>query len=530
MKEEKKITQADIDSAKVQLTPLAGIPPRVYLPLAYALLLLLLLFLLLVLPGMRKYGSYLEFVGQPGPSAVYSGEDYKGSSAQSIFFPAGTHSLRIEHEGFVSQSLEVKVPGRLFGSLFFPRKQSVSFGLLTEDAAAYLQKAYAEYSSWSASGKPSALYQLPTVISEAASSLASTGALYSKDSEKASQADSPEARLRSGLPSDRHFAQELASASASAESARDGLRASITYSSYGILSPLSLSYSIRTILSALGGSGGFADYVQDLTPALAQKITTALGSAEASPETAKIAAPAVMGRKYMAGQEFLLFSRGGIVLGGEAPSGSLISYQRDLPAFGLAVAEVSNRQWARFMEENPDWSPGQKALLIEKGLVDEGYLAGWKGADDLPVTGVSWFAATAYCEWLSSGSGAYRFGLPSEAMWEAAARTGLADEKSGSRSTGIWFDGKRSGPERAGSAGYDKSGIADLFGNVWEWNSDSYRPYPAFAADKLQSSERSVRGGSWANKPGTVSLYSRGGLEPARCTPYLGFRPVLLNP
>ncbi len=72
MKEEKKITQADIDSAKVQLTPLAGIPPRVYLPLAYALLLLLLLFLLLVLPGIRKYGSYLEFVGQPGPSAVYA--------------------------------------------------------------------------------------------------------------------------------------------------------------------------------------------------------------------------------------------------------------------------------------------------------------------------------------------------------------------------------------------------------------------------------------------------------------------------
>jgi hypothetical protein len=180
------------------------------------------------------------------------------------------------------------------------------------------------------------------------------------------------------------------------------------------------------------------------------------------------------------------------------------------------------------MEENPDWSLGQKALLIEKGLVDDGSLAGWKGADDLPVTGVSWFAATAYCEWLSSGSGAYRFGLPSEAMWEAAARTGLADEKSGSRSTGIWFAGKRSGPARAGSAGYDKSGIATCSAMCLGMELRQLPTLPRLRGDKLQSSERSV-----GAAPGPInqapSAFTPGGLEPARCTPYLGFRPVLLN-
>ena len=221
MKEEKKITQADIDSAKVQLTPLAGIPPRVYLPLAYALLLLLLLFLLLVLPGIRKYGSYLEFVGQPGPSAVYSGEDYKGSSAQSIFFPAGTHSLRIEHEGFVSQSLEVKVPGRLFGSLFFPRKQSVSFGLLTEDAAAYLQKA-----TPSIPPGPPAESPAPSINSDghlrSCLQPGLDGALYSKDSEKASQAI-PGGEASFGLALGPAFRPGTGIGSASAESARMGL-------------------------------------------------------------------------------------------------------------------------------------------------------------------------------------------------------------------------------------------------------------------------------------------------------------------
>ncbi|MDX9828047.1 MAG: formylglycine-generating enzyme family protein [Spirochaetia bacterium] len=542
MKEEKKITQADIDGAKVQLGPLAGISPRVYLPLTYALGLLLILFLLLVLPGIRKYGSYLEFSGQPSPSAVFNGDDYKGSSEQRIFFPAGSYELRIEHDGFAPQNLNVKVAGRLFGSLFFPRKQTVDYSLQTGDAAAYLQKSYAEYSAWSMSGKPSALYQIPAVLSEAAGNLARTGVLNSKNRSVASPGASPAAPAgasqaapgaepaRSDLPSDRDFARDLASAGSSAESARDGLRASIIYSSSGIVSPLSLSHSARTIVSALGVSTEPGTYLQDLAPALAPKITAALGSATGQTEAGATAAPAVKGRKSLAGQDFILFSQGSFRLGGEAPSGSRLPYRRDLPAFGLAVAEVSNRQWALFMKENPEWSLERKATLAGKGLVDEDYLAGWKAADDLPVTGISWFAASAYCEWLSSKSGGYRFGLPSEAMWEAAARTGLADDASASRPAGIWSDGRRSGPVLAGSAGYDKSGIADLFGNVWEWNSDSYRPYPAFAANKLQTAERSVRGGSWANKPGSVNLYSRGALEPSRCTAYLGFRPALLNP
>jgi formylglycine-generating enzyme required for sulfatase activity len=543
MKEEKKITQADIDGAKVQLAPLAGIPVRVYLPLAYGLALLLALFLLLLLPGINKYGSYLEFKGQPGPSAVFSGDDYKGNSAQSIFFPAGSYTLRIEHEGFASQDLEVKVSGRLFGSLLFPRKQVVAFGLSTRDAAAYLQTSYSEFSAWSLSGKPSALYQLPTVMSAAVSDLALTGALKAREDPAAFRNVTSGEKSRGGLPSDRDFARDLASASSSAESARDGLRASIIYSSSGVLSPLSLAYSARTLLSALGNSRGFANYLQDLVPGLAADVAAAgsaeaaSGSAEAaagtggaSPGTAGLAAPSPLGRKSIAGQEFVLFSKGTITLGGEAPSGSRVSYLKDSLPFGLAVAEVSNRQWARFMDQNPDWSLERKASLLERGLVDEGYLAGWKGADDLPVTGVSWFAAQAYCEWLSSLSGAYRFGLPSEAMWEAAARSGLADGKSEGKPAGVWSDGRRGGPDRAGSAGLDKSGIADLFGNVWEWSADSYRPYPAFAADRLQSSERSVRGGSWANKPGTIGLYSRGGFEPARCSPYLGFRLALLNP
>ncbi|MDD3980955.1 MAG: formylglycine-generating enzyme family protein [Spirochaetales bacterium] len=525
MKEDKKITQADIDSAKVQLGPLWGIPVRVYLPVAYAALFFLLLFLILVLPGMRKYGSYLVFEGKPSPAAIYSEGDYKGSSGQRIFFPAGTYTLHIEHEGFVSRDLELKVPGRLLGSLFFPRRQTVSFGLNTQDPAAYLQTAFAEHSSWALSGKPSALYQIPAVISEAVLNLALTGALQSKDEPEASQTAAD-----SGLPTDLDFARELAAASASAESARDGLRASVGYTSSGIVSPLSLADSVRIITVALGSSPGFAAYAKELIPGAAQKISAALGSRQAAPSEGTAVLPKAQGKKNLAGQEFVLFTPGSIEMGGEAPSGSLLPYTKALPAFGLAASEVTNRQWARFLDENPEWAPANKAALIEEGMVDEDYLSAWKGPDDLPLTGISWFAATAYCDWLSAGSEKYRFGLPNEAMWEAAAKSGMRDADNLAKPGGIWSDGKRSGPERPGSAGVDASGIADIFGNVWEWSSDSYLPYPAFSAGIFQSAERSVRGGSWANKQGSVGLNSRGGLEPSCCTPYLGFRPALLTP
>ena len=44
MKEENRITQSDIDQASVKLEPIAGISPRVYVPLAWGLILLFAIF------------------------------------------------------------------------------------------------------------------------------------------------------------------------------------------------------------------------------------------------------------------------------------------------------------------------------------------------------------------------------------------------------------------------------------------------------------------------------------------------------
>lgn len=536
MKEEKKITQSDIDQASVRLHPIAGVAPRVYLPATYAILAIVLLFLLGFLPGIRKNGSYLVFEGFPAKSAVYVDEAYRGSTEQLIYLPSGEHSISIGHEGFASEDRNIKVGGRLFGSLLFPRREKVVFSLEADKPGEYLLSAYGEYASWSLAGKPSALYQIPMVLSDAVAALGPPVLGRSDGAEPGSI-----------LPDAKGFAADLLSATASAESARDGLRAAILIAGAGLPGPLSLVSAARTALSALCSERAGAVWLQDIllkkgsaaaaaAPSLsAIAATISRDASDFSPEeSARASKP--RGSIRLGTHDYQLFSAGSLALGGEAPSGSLAGYELELPGFGIARSEVTNRQWSAFLDANPYWRPENRMALTEAGLADDSYLADWDQASvsasegDKPVTGVSWAAATAYCDWLSSSAGsAWTVMLPSEAMWEAAARAGLSDPTTLHETKAVWSDGARDGPARVGTAGLSAAGLADMFGNVWEWTADAYRPYPAFAEGRFSGDEKAVRGGSWANLPDSISLYSRGGVPSAHASAFLGFRPALVE-
>jgi formylglycine-generating enzyme required for sulfatase activity len=147
-----------------------------------------------------------------------------------------------------------------------------------------------------------------------------------------------------------------------------------------------------------------------------------------------------------------------------------------------------------------------------------------------PVVGVTWFEAQAYCAWLTSVTGkAYR--LPTEVEWEAAARGSflppLSREGSGlalSKAEGMrarvypwgndWdvtrantIGGRVFKPSPVGAykaaGGVGSFGAEDQSGNVWEWTSSLYRPYPYQPDDREDAKaegERVVRGGSWLNR------------------------------
>jgi len=143
--------------------------------------------------------------------------------------------------------------------------------------------------------------------------------------------------------------------------------------------------------------------------------------------------------------------------------------------FRLDVSLVSNADFARFVRAHPEWRRGSVKPL----LADAGYLQHWANANEpgessarKPVTQVSWFAASAYCE--ARGSR-----LPRWHEWElaAAASDAVPDARADPawrQRILAWYSTSARGvlPD-AGMSQANYYGVRDLHGVAWEWVLDA---------------------------------------------------------
>jgi serine/threonine-protein kinase len=163
-----------------------------------------------------------------------------------------------------------------------------------------------------------------------------------------------------------------------------------------------------------------------------------------------------------------------------------------LSPFALGVHPVTNAEYRAFVQATGVAPP-----------------TSWKerrfDGSDLPVVGVSWDDAVAYCGW-AGGT------LPTEAQWEYAARGPdgrrypWGDDEPDDRHAHFAQDWNSGGPcaVEAHPAGAGPFGCHDLAGNVWEWCLDGWRVDahvvrlglrdPLVAAD---GNVRPLRGGCW---------------------------------
>ncbi|GAA2500069.1 ergothioneine biosynthesis protein EgtB [Streptomyces gobitricini] len=155
--------------------------------------------------------------------------------------------------------------------------------------------------------------------------------------------------------------------------------------------------------------------------------------------------------------------------------------------------------------------------------------------EDEPVLHVSWYEADAYARWAGRR-------LPTEEEWEKAARH---DPVSGRSLRYPWGDddpapehanlGQRHlRPAPAGSypAGRSPLGVRQLIGDVWEWTSSDFLPYPGFVAFPYREysevffgpGHKVLRGGSFAVDPVACRGTFRNWDLPVRRQIFSGFR------
>ena len=226
-------------------------------------------------------------------------------------------------------------------------------------------------------------------------------------------------------------------------------------------------------------------------------------------------------------------------------------HETELPAFRIDRVPVTNGEFAEFVED--------KGYRSHKVWSDEGWA--WKEREDVvaplyweqssfgwerirfgrrepvtpwePVQHVSFHEAEAFARWVGKR-------LPTEVEWERAAAWHDHEGKFRYPWGQAWMgfeaslDRRRYSPAPAGSyaGGVSPVGCVQMAGDVWEWTSSTFEPYPGFlpfpypecSEVNFGDDVRVLRGGSWATDALVARASFRRWEGPERRELFAGFR------
>ncbi|MGA7670298.1 MAG: SUMF1/EgtB/PvdO family nonheme iron enzyme [Nitrolancea sp.] len=214
----------------------------------------------------------------------------------------------------------------------------------------------------------------------------------------------------------------------------------------------------------------------------------------------------------------------------DGPQSERPAHQVHVEAVWIDRDPVTVRAYAEFVA-----STGRPAPPSWRGGTPQ------RGRANYPVVDVTWDEARAFAAWAGKR-------LPTEAEWEKSAAWDDAAQHSRRWPWGdVWESGRANagsgilaifrnrGPNEVGrfSPASDSAfGVACMAGNVWEWTSSLFLPYPYEPRDGRENlsaaGSRVLRGGSWSNPPDQARCASRLALPPRRILDGVcGFRCAL---
>jgi ergothioneine biosynthesis protein EgtB len=222
---------------------------------------------------------------------------------------------------------------------------------------------------------------------------------------------------------------------------------------------------------------------------------------------------------------WLPFESGTVEIGHSANSGDGFAFDNETPRhavllrpYALANRPVTHGEWLAFIDDGGyddarwwlaagwDW---RRANAIEAPAYWQRDGDRWSNFTlhgrmpidpHTPIVHVSYFEADAYAHWRAAQDGV-PCRLPTEAEWEHAAQRHAATV-----SQGNFVESGALHPMPVSRVAADGAPM-QLFGDVWEWTSSAYAPYPGFRAwggavgeynGKFMINQYVLRGGSCA--------------------------------
>jgi iron(II)-dependent oxidoreductase len=230
--------------------------------------------------------------------------------------------------------------------------------------------------------------------------------------------------------------------------------------------------------------------------------------------------PGAEGAGAEAGAEMVPIPAGEFTLGSDTgPGDERPAHRIVLEPFSIDRLPVTNDQFSVFLNVvGPISARGENLFDVDDPDARIHNRGGrWRadpGFEHHPVVEVSWAGARDYCAWVGKR-------LPTEAEWEKAARGtdgrpypwGNDPPEAPRARFGASFNAHV--PVGRYPRGASPNGVLDMAGNVWQWVSSAYRPYPYRAddgrEDLVAGPVRGTRGGGHDSPPEELTTTQRGG-------------------
>ena len=457
---------------KVVLPKFLGMRPGKYILIALVIVILILFFLIGILPGILNGGRYVSFNSELSNVGIILDEKYIGSTEGSrIFVPSGEHRVEFIKDSEVIYSETLKIDHPIVLTLIFKRTLDVNVPVANnkEIYQRALISTIEQIEAYSAITDYSEFYNYPPLIENLAKDAASCGI--------------------------NDVAEELFFIS-------------------NFITSNEMKLDLDNAIKLLEDNN--INYKSDSFNNLYSKLDDILDS-NSDMVYLNIINSVDLPKKD---NNMFVYDETEFTIG----SDSLVNIfgintypvKQVVKPFAVSTSYVSEYDYALFISENPYWAKSNIDTLIQDGMVDEYYLAGiFPSVDNkslLPIRNVSWYAANAYCEWLSKKNNeSYR--LLSEAEWEVVAAS--CENKNYSNSL-IVIDNDETLPK-------------GVKGCLWELTSTSYIPLSRISG--LYNSDISypttdvvIKGGSFINNSTIIKPSDVGVIEKKTTSEYTGFR------